>query len=67
MTKSKKNSPAEEKRKNPYDSMDPFTQAKFLYDLQIQTGNKISRAEAYQAAVEIAEENSVARKRFGIN
>jgi len=45
-------------RRNPYDSNDPFTQAKYLFDLHMQTGNPISLAQAYKDAVEIAEENA---------
>lgn len=45
------------KKSNPYDSMDPLTQSKFLYDMHMQTGNPISRTEAYKAACEIESEN----------
>lgn len=27
-----------QKRKNPYDSWDPLTQAKYIYDLKVQLG-----------------------------
>lgn len=54
------------KRRNPYDSMDPLTQSKFLYDLHTQLGNRITRAEAYKEAVEIAQENEADRKRLGL-
>lgn len=55
------------RRRNPYDSNDPFTQAKYLYDLQMQTGNPISFAGAYKEAISIANENAEDGKRFGIS
>lgn len=54
------------KNRNPYESNDTFTQAKYLYDLQMQTGNPISFADAYKEAVAIAKENAEDDKRFGI-
>lgn len=54
------------RKRNPYDSMDPLTQSKFLFDLHTQLGNKITRAEAYQAAVEIEQENAADRNRLGV-
>ena len=52
------------RKQDPYESMDPLTQSRFLYDLHTQLGNKITRAEAYQTAVEIAQENEADRKRL---
>jgi hypothetical protein len=60
-SKSKTKKPS--RRRNPYDSNDPFTQAKYLFDLHAQTGNPISWAQAYRDAVEIAEENAQDMKR----
>jgi hypothetical protein len=64
---SKPKTPKLLRRRNPYDSNDPFTQAKYLYDLQMQTGNPISFAEAYKEAIAIAKENAEDGKRFGIS
>ncbi len=63
---SKSKKPKSGKQRNPYESNDPFTQAKYLYDLQMQTGKPISFAEAYKEAVSIANENAEDDKRFGI-
>ncbi|MBL7669113.1 MAG: hypothetical protein JNM39_01385 [Bdellovibrionaceae bacterium] len=62
-SKSKKSKSA--KNRNPYESNDPFTQAKYLYDLQMQTGKPISFDDAYKEAVAIAK-NAEDDKRFGI-
>lgn len=64
-SKSKKSKSA--KNRNPYESNDPFTQAKYLFDLQMQTGNPISFADAYKEAIAIAKENAEDSKRFGID
>ncbi len=60
-SKSKKSKSS--RSRNPYESNDPFTQAKYLYDLHMQTGNPISRAQAYKDALEIAKENAEDLKR----
>lgn len=49
----KKATPHRRKPKNDeYRSWDPFTQAKFLFDIHQQTGTPITRAEAYRIAEE---------------
>ncbi len=55
-SKSKKIKPP--KRRNPYDSMDPLTQAKYLYDLRMQVGTPITFSEAYKEALSIIQENA---------
>jgi hypothetical protein len=35
---------------NQYSSWDPLTQSKFVYEINLQAGTPVSRAEAYRTA-----------------
>ncbi len=39
-------------KNDEYQSWDPFTQAKFIYEINRQVGNPITRARAYETALE---------------
>jgi hypothetical protein len=51
----KKQQPTPHRRKptnDEYQSWDPFTQAKFIYEINRQVGTPITRAEAYKTALQ---------------